>query len=164
MGKKALSQALDIKYPKAAVGSIVEICQSGASIAKDIAEQIKKYGGGALFVDYGYDYYGYKDTLQAVKNHKYADILKEIGDADLTAHVDFIALRDIAVDAGLSTSGIITQGDLLRSLGIDVRMKALLKNAGVVQASEITGAVDRLINPDKMGTLFKAIAYFKYGN
>jgi NADH dehydrogenase [ubiquinone] 1 alpha subcomplex assembly factor 7 len=49
------------------------------------------------------------DTLQAVRDHKYAEILKDIGEADLTAHVDFERLSQVARKAGAWVYGPVTQ-------------------------------------------------------
>ena len=140
----------------AKIGSIIETCPTGSDIADKMAKQIKQHGGGAVIIDYGYDEYGYKDTLQAVKNHEYHNILQDVGDADITAHVDFINLANIFTSNGLFCK-TTTQRDFLLSLGIEQRYMSLMKEASQEQQKELTSATGRLINPDKMGTLFKVI-------
>ncbi|MGZ8300856.1 MAG: SAM-dependent methyltransferase, partial [Rhodoplanes sp.] len=83
----------------------------------------------------------------------------EPGEADLTAHVDFAALRADAEAAGVRVQGPIEQGLFLRRLGIDMRA-ARLKAAAPAQAPAIDAALARLTAPDRtgMGTLFKALA------
>ena len=69
----------------------------GARLARD--------GGAALVIDYGRDKPGFGDTLQAVRRTRYADPLRQPGEADLTAHVDFAALARAAADAGARPRG-----------------------------------------------------------
>ena len=57
-------------------------------LVSNIAERIVADGGALLVADYGHG--GEKgDTLRAFKGHAQQDPLKEPGDADLTADVDF---------------------------------------------------------------------------
>jgi NADH dehydrogenase [ubiquinone] 1 alpha subcomplex assembly factor 7 len=143
---------------QSAPGSIFEFCQPGINLITSIAEQIVKFGGAALFIDYGHSQSGIGDTLQAVKDHDYHDVLRDPGKADLTAHVDFQRLAESAAAAGALTYGPATQREFLRPLGIDHRAKQLLKAASTGQKSDVISALNRLIGPDEMGTLFKALA------
>ena len=67
--------------------------------------------------------------FQAIKDHKFVDLLEEPGTADLSTYVDFGALSMAARRAkeDVTCFGPIDQGDLLRSLGIDARLDNLLK-------------------------------------
>ena len=57
-------------------------------LVSSIAERIVADGGALLVADYGHN--GEKgDTLRAFRGHAQQDPLKEPGDADLTADVDF---------------------------------------------------------------------------
>jgi SAM-dependent MidA family methyltransferase len=120
---------------------------------------VARDGGAALAIDYGHAPSGVGDTLQAVKGHRPVGILDTLGEADLTAHVDFAALGRVVVQAGALQHGPVTQGDLLRSLGIDARADALCRNATEDQRASIRSGCARLIDPDEMGTLFKAVAW-----
>jgi SAM-dependent MidA family methyltransferase len=115
--------------------------------------------GAALIIDYGHAESALGETLQAVRGHRFADVLAEPGEADLTAHVDFAALRADAEAAGVRVQGPIEQGLFVRRLGIDMRA-ARLKAAAPAQAPAIDAALARLTAPDRtgMGTLFKALA------
>ena len=61
---------------------------------KKLSKILNANGGVALVIDYGYSY-GYGDTLQAVQNHKYVDPLEDPGKADLTAHINFSAVKEL---------------------------------------------------------------------
>ena len=142
----------------AKIGDIAEICPLGLSIAGNIGSHINIYGGLALIIDYGYKKSQTGDSLQAVKSHKFINPLLEIGEADLTCHVDFESLSTAFADSGAKPSDIITQGDFLRYLGIEQRTSNLGKNIDVVAKKNLYNDMARLIDKDKMGDLFKVLA------
>ncbi len=139
-------------------GAVYETCPQGRAIAAGIGERLAASGGVALVVDYGHAAVRASgDTLQAMQDHAYADPLDAPGEADLTAHVDFIALSKAAEGAGATGWGVRGQGALLDWLGIRVRA-AMLAKKSPDRAEEIEAALDRLTSPEAMGTLFKALA------
>lgn len=139
-------------------GDVAEICPAGIAITGAIAGRIARDGGGALFIDYGHGRSAPGDTLQAVRGHARHDPFESPGEADLTAHVDFAALSRAAREAGVAAHDPITQGELLTRLGIGLRAERLIRSATATQAEDIRGACNRLIAPEEMGTLFKALA------
>lgn len=76
-------------------GDLVELCPALPGIVAAIATRIARHGGVALIVDYG-DNVSLGDTLQALRAHAPDDPLAHPGWADLTAHVDFDAIRRAA--------------------------------------------------------------------
>jgi NADH dehydrogenase [ubiquinone] 1 alpha subcomplex assembly factor 7 len=140
------------------INSIFERSSAGEQIASDIAKRIATDGGAALIIDYGHVRHGLGDTLQAVNSHNYHDPLATIGEADLTAHIDFAALGNAAKASGAIVHGPVFQGGLLISLGIEQRTEALAATATPDQAEILESASRRLIAADGMGTLFKAMA------
>jgi SAM-dependent MidA family methyltransferase len=108
-------------------------------------------------VDYGYDELGFGETLQAVAGHKFADVLAEPGESDLSAHVDFLALAQAARAGGAAAYGPVSQCNFLADLGLGPRAERLIV-ANPKEARAIAAAIDRLVNPQEMGTLFKALA------
>ena len=139
-------------------GSIAEVCSVGENICSEISEYIQQNCGAALFIDYGHDVHGTGDTLQAVMKHKYVDILTDPGDVDLTTHVNFQRLKEIAHDCKTRTYGPTGQGKFLKSLGIEERTKVLLANASGNQEKDILAALNRLTDDSEMGVLFKVLA------
>ena len=142
----------------APTGAIVEVCPEAHRVVHGLASRLAKGGGAALIVDYGHAESAAGETLQAVKDHAFANVLETPGEADLTAHVDFGALRDVARCAGACTLGPVTQGAFLERLGLAARADALLANATPVQARDIRAARARLVDPRGMGVVFKAFA------
>jgi NADH dehydrogenase [ubiquinone] 1 alpha subcomplex assembly factor 7 len=135
-------------------GGLVEVCPAARIVMQDVAARIRQHGGAALIVDYG-GWRSLGDTLQALRRHEPDDPLAHPGEADLTAHVDFEAL---CLAAGLPHSGLTTQGDLLRRLGMDARAAVLAKGLSGPALASHQAAHRRLTDGAEMGSLFKAIA------
>jgi SAM-dependent MidA family methyltransferase len=152
------NMAIPNELRTAPLNSLFERSIIGEKIASSIAERIATEGGAALIIDYGHVRPGLGDTLQAVKSHKYHDPLAAIGEADLTAHVDFAALGEAAKTAGAMVHGPIFQGEFLVCLGIEQRTAALAAAATDDQADILKSGSRRLIAADGMGTLFKVMA------
>lgn len=140
--------------PEAPVGAQAEISEAGRALAAAIGARLERHGGWALIVDYGREG-ALGASLQAVRSHRGADILDRPGETDLSAHVDFAALRTAT---GRQTFGPVGQGDFLRRLGIERRAEALKARASADQRAAIDAALARLIGPDQMGTLFRVLA------
>lgn len=135
-------------------GIIVERSEAAIAIAKKLGEKLKKPCAG-LIIDYG-DENGTGETLQAVKQHKFINILDHPGECDLTAHVDFGALKVTFPDK--FETEMTTQGDFLRNIGIHERAEALSSGKSAIVQEEIRAAVHRLTADDEMGRLFKVMA------
>jgi SAM-dependent MidA family methyltransferase len=144
----------------AANGAVYEIAPGREAIVEQLAQAIAHKGGAALIVDYGYgEGAGFGETLQAVSEHKFATILEAPGEADLSSHVDFAALAQVARRAGAVTYGPVEQGTFLCDLGIVERAEALSRN----HLQSMQDQLNRLILPGEMGTLFKALAIVPKG-
>lgn len=149
--------------PRTPMEAIAEIRPQANALMHLLAEHLKINNGAALFIDYGHDTSDFGDTFQAVRKHLPQHVLAAPGEADLTAHVDFSALRNAALTSGLEASSIISQGHLLRALGIETRAAKLIETATPTQAEDIKSALERLISERQMGSLFKALTVFTPG-
>jgi SAM-dependent MidA family methyltransferase len=139
-------------------GAVYETSPAATALTEDIARTITARGGAGLIIDYGYGMRtGFAETLQAVGGHRFADVLAEPGEDDLSAHVDFAALAAAGKRGGSAVLGPVTQGMFLANLGITERAEQLMK-ANPDQGADLLAAVERLIGNDKMGQLFKALA------
>ena len=125
-----------------------------------IASRVRDQDGAALIIDYGHLRSDAGDTFQAIARHSFTDPLKNPGQADVTAHVDFQALVRAAEDLGARVHGPVTQGDFLKRLGIEARAAGLMAKASPEVASDIAGALKRLTDSGRggMGSMFKAVA------
>lgn len=141
----------------ASIGAVYEISPAAMALVEDVSRTIAQHGGAALFIDYGYATGGFGDTLQAVSRQSFADVFSTPGESDLSAHVDFAAMLRSVGAGGCAAYGPVDQGDLLRALGIGHRAAALSQRQPQ-DGNAIAAAIDRLMSPAQMGTLFKAIA------
>jgi NADH dehydrogenase [ubiquinone] 1 alpha subcomplex assembly factor 7 len=125
-----------------------------------IATRVRDQDGAALIIDYGHLRGDAGDTFQAIARHSFADPLKNPGQADVTAHVDFQALAHAAEDLGARVHGPVPQGDFLKRLGIETRAVTLAAKASPEVAEDISGALARLIGGGRggMGSMFKVVA------
>jgi NADH dehydrogenase [ubiquinone] 1 alpha subcomplex assembly factor 7 len=139
-------------------GAFGEISPAGGAIVAEIAARLVAEGGAALIVDYGYDGSGGGDTLQAVRRHQFDDPLAAPGEADLTTHVDFAALRGAASAAGAAVRPLVGQGAFLMRLGLAERAAVLARGKDAATQGAISAAVERLAGEGAMGTLFKVLA------
>lgn len=138
-------------------GQIVERSPIREAAASDLAGRLADHGGVALIVDYGHERTAPGDTLQAVRGHRFAPLLANPGDQDLTSHVDFESICRAAKDEGTSVTRVVTQGEWLNRLGIGARA-ASLASTNPERAEELASAVHRLTARDEMGQLFKVMA------
>lgn len=141
-----------------APGTIMEQCPAARSIMRSIAQRLKENGGAALFIDYGYLGDAHHDTLQAMKAHGFHSVLATPGEADITAHVDFTTLQQIARDAGLAVPPLLSQGQFLVRMGAELRAEVLMKASNDMQRQAIITGLQRLVSPQAMGELFKVMA------
>ncbi len=138
-------------------GDIVETSPAREAAVTAIATCLAVKGGVAFFVDYGHSSSGPGETLQAVRGHRFAPVLANPGEQDLTSHVDFEAVARAARDAGAAVTPLVNQGEWLDRLGIAARAEALEKS-NPDKAADIQAALERLTAPGQMGELFKVIA------
>lgn len=130
---------------------VVEISQSRENFINDISARIKTQSGAGLMIDYGHDVSQIGDTFQAVKNHEYADVLRDCGEVDLTSHVDFGRLKNISEQSGLTVT-LQSQRDFLIRMGIIERAEQLKQKSETVESG-----LYRLTDDDKMGELFRVM-------
>ena len=142
----------------APVGAVFE-WRPDAEIMK-IAKRVRDQNGAALIIDYGHVRSDVGDTFQAIARHSFADPLKNPGEADVTAHVDFQALVRAAEDLGAAVHGPVTQGEFLKRLGIETRAQTLMAKATAEVAEDIADAMQRLVGGGRagMGQMFKVLA------
>jgi SAM-dependent MidA family methyltransferase len=120
--------------------------------------------GVALIIDYGFPRHEYYHpertggTLMCHYRHRaHADPLILVGLQDITAHVDFTALAEAALDCGLEVLGYTGQAQFLLANGLGERIAAI-DQSDARRYLEITQQVKKLTLPNEMGELFKVLA------
>jgi SAM-dependent MidA family methyltransferase len=141
----------------APVGAVFE-WRPDAEIMK-VAKRVRDQDGAAVIIDYGHMRSDAGDTFQAIARHSFTDPLKNPGQADVTAHVDFQALSRAAEDLGARVHGPVTQGDFLKRLGIESRAATLMAKADHEVSADISAALKRLTDSGRggMGSMFKVL-------
>jgi SAM-dependent MidA family methyltransferase len=147
-------------HQDAPVGTVAEVAPARMAIMQLLSDRLFDGGGTAVIIDYGHLLPGFGDTLQAVHKHAFDPPLAHPGEADLTSHVDFAALADVARSRSVTVNGMMTQGEFLLKLGLLERAGALGRGKSPDIQSEIRAAVERLAGsgPNQMGELFKVLS------
>jgi NADH dehydrogenase [ubiquinone] 1 alpha subcomplex assembly factor 7 len=166
--------------PATNIGSIVEVNPEGILLVRDIANLIGGDGSGlgaALIIDYGGE--GSCDSIRAFSRHEQVSFLSRPGLVDITADVDFAALRHAVnynflpsggedghasdnetVTACVRAYGPVTQGAFLLSMGLQERVLAVIEDDRTDEdhAENLYQSMVRLASPDEMGERFKVLA------
>ncbi len=137
--------------------NIIEFSPTGLEYLKKISKKINKKKGALLIIDYGYIGEKMKDTLMAIRKHKIANVLNEIGNSDITYNLNFNILEKIIKNLNLECQGITTQRNFLLKLGIIERAEIISKNLTFLKKADVYYRLNRLINKKEMGDLFKVM-------
>ena len=136
---------------------IYEVSFSRNKYFEQICKYLKKNRGICILIDYGYNKKLKNFTLQAIYNHKKTSIFENIGQQDISSHVNFNELIEIAKQNKLQINEFVSQRDFLIKYGILERKKKLLTKNSNLNKNLLDEEVDRLINVDRMGNLFKCL-------
>ena len=137
--------------------SFIEYSEFGFDYLKNISDIMKKNTGGLLIIDYGYLEKKMKNTLQAVSNHKFANILDNIGGVDITHNINFELFKKFTQKLGGLDNNLNTQKNFLIKMGIKERAEILSRNKNFSKKADIFYRLNRLIDEKQMGTLFKVM-------
>jgi SAM-dependent MidA family methyltransferase len=148
-------------------GWLTEIGRQGSGFITSLAQRLRR--GAAFFIDYGFpeaEYYHPQrsgGTLVCHRAHQVETdpgaLLREVGDKDISAHVDFTAIALAGQDAGLEVLGYTSQARFLFNCG-------LLDDLGALQqVGDYAGLAkgQKLVAEHEMGELFKVIAFAPAG-
>ena len=136
---------------------IIEYPEYGFKELDVICKKIKKFNGGVLFIDYGYEFQNNINTLQSVMKHRFNDINKNIGNADITSLVNFGLYKQYFSSNNLSVENIVSQSEFLQRMGIIERVKIAGNKMNAQEKSNLHLRIKRLIDPQMMGKNFKVI-------
>ncbi|MEE9432801.1 MAG: SAM-dependent methyltransferase [Sphingorhabdus sp.] len=156
-GSQAVDEMVPPDFRNAPSNSIYESSPESSDAIYELSSRLSRQGGALLIIDYGYAQPGLGSTLQAMQDHKYIEPFENPGERDLTAHVNFLEISNLAKLRGLRVHGPSEQGQWLTALGINQRAQTLSASSPD-RADEINAARNRLANPEEMGSLFKVLA------
>ena len=146
-------------------GYLTEVAPAVAGLVKSLAQSIKR--GALIFIDYGFrgaEFYHpsrITGTLMChYRHYAHTDPFLFPGLQDITAHVDFTAVADAAVNANLALLGYTTQANFLLASGLT---GCLGREYPVAAANylSLTNQAQRLVSPAEMGEFFKVIGFGK---
>ncbi|MEG1832570.1 MAG: SAM-dependent methyltransferase [Burkholderiaceae bacterium] len=135
-------------------GYVSEVNLAGVAWLKSIAAILKQ--GALIAIDYGFPRAEYYHPQRAAgtltchyRHHSHHDPLWLPGLCDITAHVDFTAMADAALTAGLDVLGYTSQAHFLLNCGL----ADLLVEATPAERN----AAHKLLSEAEMGELFKVL-------
>jgi SAM-dependent MidA family methyltransferase len=143
-------------------GTTTELHAQSEAFVRTLAERMTR--GAAFFIDYGFpdaEFYlpeRRDGTLMCHRAHTSdANPLHDVGDKDITAHVNFSAIALAAQDAGFDVLGYTSQARFLVNSGA----LALVEAARARGDWPAVAAMQKLLAEHEMGELFKVIALSK---
>jgi NADH dehydrogenase [ubiquinone] 1 alpha subcomplex assembly factor 7 len=143
---------------------IIEYSPSAFTYLENICEIIKNNNGGILIVDYGYLEPKMHETLQAINNHKYCNVLENIGNSDITYNISFSLFEKFIKRFHDLDAIFNSQKKFLTSMGILQRAEIISKNIPFLKKTDLFYRVSRLIDEKQMGELFKVMLIKKSDN
>ncbi|MDM0076066.1 SAM-dependent methyltransferase [Variovorax sp. J2P1-59] len=135
---------------------LTEIHPQAEAFIATLADRLKQ--GAAFFIDYGFpesEYYHPQRHMGTVMCHRGhladPDPLADVGQKDITAHVNFTGVALAGQNAGLDVLGYCSQARFLLNAG----MLPMLEQASLAERT----LAARLIHEHEMGELFKVIGF-----
>lgn len=142
----------------------VEVSLAALNWMDRIARLFRNRAGFALFVDYGYTREEqlagrHRDTLMTYRAHRAsASPYDAPGEQDITAHVNFTALRSRAAQAGLIDVALLTQTQLLLGIGEETQFADAFQDCKLPQErAKVALQLRHLLSPDEMGEKFQVL-------
>lgn len=142
-----------------------EVSITARGLVTSLSDRLEK--GAMIFIDYGFgarEYYHpqrNRGTLMChYRHHSHDDPFYLPGLQDITAHVDFTAVAEAAIDCGANLLGYTTQAHFLINNGmLDLMSEVSPDNTR--EYLPLSAQVQKLTSPAEMGELFKVIALGK---
>jgi SAM-dependent MidA family methyltransferase len=139
-----------------------EIGLAMRAFVKTVAERVSR--GALLFIDYGFpaaEYYHPQRSAGTLmchyRHHAHGDPLLLPGLQDISAHVDFTAVADAALEASHTVLGYTSQAQFLVNCGI-THVLAETPREDARAYAPAASAAQKLLSPAEMGELFKVMA------
>ncbi len=136
---------------------IAEISNSRKNYYEKVCKFIKKNKGIFLTIDYGYKVLPKNFSLQTIFRHKKTHLFENLGNQDISAHVDFDELIKVANENNLKIESFSNQKDFLLGCGLNDRKKKLQKNKDEIVSKKIELDYERLTSKSQMGDIFKVL-------
>jgi SAM-dependent MidA family methyltransferase len=142
-----------------------EISLTARGLVSSLSERLSS--GAMLFIDYGFgarEYYHPQRSSGTLmchyRHHAHDDPFFLPGLQDITAHVDFTAIAESAIDHGASLLGYTSQAHFLMNGGITDFISDISPD-NLREYLPLSAQIQKLTSPAEMGELFKVIALGK---
>jgi SAM-dependent MidA family methyltransferase len=148
---------LELPFPAYPDGYQTEVNLAALDWLETVARKLRK--GHLITIDYGYSAQRYynprrsQGTVQCYYQHRHHhNPYVNLGQQDITAHVDFTALERQGELCGLKNLGLTQQAIFLMALGLSDRLAELSSGKfNIQQVLQRRDALHQLINPDGLG-------------
>lgn len=147
-------------------GMRTEVNLAAVNYMEQIARLFDDRGGFVLFVDYGYTREEQQagrhiDTLMTYRQHQAsADPYQSPGEQDITAHVNFTALRAVAEQRGLDYLGLLTQAQFLIGIGEANEFADAFEDTVLPQErAKVALQLKHLVTPAGIGEIFHVLIF-----
>jgi len=151
----------DLRPPMEVAGEhdyLTEIHPQGESFVRTLGDKLER--GAAFLIDYGFpeaEYYHPQRHMGTVMCHKAHQVddnpLADVGQKDITAHVNFTGVAMAGNDADLGVLGYCNQAHFLINCGLLAQM--------AVADLPVRVNTQKLIMEHEMGEFFKVIGFYK---
>jgi len=151
----------DLRPPLEILGEhdyLTEIHPQGESFIRTLGDKLT--AGAVFLLDYGFpeaEYYHPQRHMGTVMCHKAHQVdddpLADVGQKDITAHVNFTGIALAGNEAGLDVLGYCNQARFLMNCGLPTYMEAADLPTRVM--------AQKLIMEHEMGEFFKVIGFYK---
>lgn len=163
----AIARRLEEEGVRLVTGQAAEMCLDAAKWMEKISSVLEK--GLVLSIDYGgaaFDVYSphhESGTVRAFRRHEVSEnFFEDLGERDITAHVDFTALAMSGEKAGMGTLAFTDQLRLFLDLGVhEVLAELEAQSADYTDYQVSVQPAKALIMPGGMGETFKALLQHK---
>ncbi len=129
-----------------------------------IASVFRERRGFAIFIDYGYTREEqlagrHRDTIMTYRQHVATPSPYEApGEQDITAHVNFTALRARGIEGGLDELALVTQSQFLIGIGEETEFADAFQDCRLPQErAKVALQLKHLISPGGMGETFQVL-------
>ena len=129
-----------------------------------IAEVFRDRRGFTVLIDYGYTREEqlagrHRDTLMTYRQHTASTSPYEApGEQDITAHVNFTALRARGAERGLDPLALVTQSQFLMGIGEETQFADAFQECDLPQErAKVALQLKHLITPGGMGETFQVL-------
>ena len=96
-----------------------------------------------------------KNTLRAISKHRFTNILKNMGNIDITHKINFDLYKNLIKQIGDLETNFTTQKEFLIKMGILKRAEIISKDLNFSKKADIYYRLKALIDEKHMGDLFK---------